>query len=446
MMPNKKIFIFDSEARKRFLFSPVDIAPLALFRIFFGILLAWHCFEAIFSGWVSMNLIKPRFTFSHIGIDWLQPLPGNGMYYYFGLMGIAAIFVATGLFYRWSLGLFTILWAGFYFMQKTMYNNHYYLLMLIGIIMFLLPANRNYSLDAKIFPKIKTNYIPAWCINVMIFQIAIVYFFAAVAKLYPGWLDGSYIQIMLHKQTLPFWPGFYQQRWLHYFLAYSGFLFDLLIVPLLLWNRTRMYAFVAAILFHTFNSIHLNIGIFPFFALSFSVFFFPASTIRKIFFRSVIPQKEALIVYGQHTLKWFFIPYFVIQLALPVRHFFIKGDVLWTEEGHRLSWRMMLRSRTGTIKFIIRDNETGKKKVYKLSKILTKRQIKSMKSRPDMIWQTAQKIKQKYARKGKNISIFIDCKVSLNHQPKKILIDPNVDFAKAEWNYFFHNDWILLYD
>jgi len=112
-MPNNKFYVFDSDARKRFLFSSVDIAPLALFRIFFGILLTWHCFEAIFSGWVSMNLIKLKFTFSHIGMDWLQPLPGNGMYFYFGLMGVSAIFVAIGLFYRWSIGLFTILWAGF---------------------------------------------------------------------------------------------------------------------------------------------------------------------------------------------------------------------------------------------------------------------------------------------------------------------------------------------
>ena len=201
-----------------------------------------------------------------------------------------------------------------------MYNNHNYLLLLIGIIMFLLPANSNYSLDAKIFPKKKKELHSGLVHQCDDFPNRHRVFFAAIAKLYPGWLDGAYMQIMLHKQTLSFCPGFYQQRWLHYFLVYSGFLFDLLIVPLLLWNRTRIYAFAPAILFHTFNSIHLNIGIFPFFALSFSVFFYPPSTIRKIFFRSVIPQTEELI-----------------------------------------------------------------------------RQIKSMKSSPDMIWQTAQKIMEQYA-------------------------------------------------
>ncbi|WP_316930169.1 HTTM domain-containing protein [Leeuwenhoekiella sp. MAR_2009_132] len=36
-----------------------------------------------------------------------------------------------------------------------------------------------------------------------------------------------------------------------------------------------------------------------------------------------------------------------MQLELPLRHWIIKDDVLWTEEGHRLSWRMMLRSKGG---------------------------------------------------------------------------------------------------
>ena len=443
---SQKVLSGNLSPLNRTFFSPVEVAPLAIFRIVFGILLAWHSFSALFSGWVYRNLILPRFTFSHIGMDWLQPLPGNGMYFYYAVMGISGLFIAAGFCYRFGLSIFTILWAGAYFMQKTMYNNHYYLLLLVCIIMLFLPANRNYSLDAKINPAIKTDFMPAWCRHVMILQIAIVYFFAAVAKLYPGWLDGSYVAIMLAKRSLPFWPGFYQQQWLHYFLAYSGFLFDLLIVPMLLWKRTRLLAFLAAVLFHTFNNIHLNIGIFPFFALSFSVFFFPAETIRKIFLLNrTVCHDFVLFRYGRKSLYWFFIPYFIVQLALPVRHYFIKGDVLWTEEGHRLSWRMMLRNRTGETKFIIRNNETGKNHTYNVSKLLTKRQIKTMKTRPDMIWQTTQKIKQEYLKKGENISIFVDSKVSINRQPQKVFIDPSVDFTKAEWNYFSHNDWILLY-
>lgn len=39
--------------------------------------------------------------------------------------------------------------------------------------------------------------------------------------------------------------------------------------------------------------------------------------------------------------------YFLIQLLLPLRHFLIEGNVAWTEEGYRLSWRMMTRDKSG---------------------------------------------------------------------------------------------------
>ena len=68
---------------KQRLFAPIDNAPLILFRIFLGFLLACETFGAIATGWVKSNFITPKFTFSFIGMEWLQPLPGSGMYFYF---------------------------------------------------------------------------------------------------------------------------------------------------------------------------------------------------------------------------------------------------------------------------------------------------------------------------------------------------------------------------
>jgi len=149
---------------------------------------------------------------------------------------------------------------------------------------------------------------------------------------------------------------------------------------------------------------------------------------------------------GKSILAYFFIPYFIVQLLLPLRHHLIKGDVLWTEEGHRLSWRMMLRSRTGTTNFKIIDNKTNEVIRYRLSKDLTRTQIKKMRTRPDMIWQTAQMIKKKYAKNGKDVRVYADTQIAINHGDTRRLIDPNVDLARAKWDYFWHNDWILLYD
>ena len=424
------------------LLSPIDNIQLILFRIAFGALLVWHCIEAMVTDFLDRNFIQPKFTFSHIGMDWLQPLPGNGMYYYFSLMAVCGVLISIGLFYRYSLGLFTILWTASYLMQKTAYNNHYYLLILICIIMLFLPANASHSVDSRLNPSKRSETMPLWCRSVLILQIAMVYLFSTIAKLYSGWLDGSFVKELLLRHTIPVFGDLYEQEWFPLFIAYSGLLFDLLIIPLLLWKKTRKYAFAASIFFHLFNKSHLGIGIFPFLALSFSILFFPPKFFRKYFRYRVSNQQY---FNKKNILIYFFIPFFIIQLILPLRHWFIKGDVLWTEEGHRLSWRMMLRHKSGITKFIIVDNATKEQHTYKLRKLLTRKQIRVMKTKPDMIWQTAKKIKEEYQNKGKDISIYIDCRVSVNGRPYVRLIDPTVDFTKAEWDYFFHNEWILPY-
>ncbi|MXN91361.1 hypothetical protein GR160_08975 [Flavobacterium sp. Sd200] len=430
------------------LLKETDNAPLIIFRIFLGFLLACETFGAIMTGWVKSNFIIPKFTFSHIGMEWLQPLPGNGMYFYFALMGLLGLMVMAGYKYRFSMGLFTLLWAGVYFMQKTSYNNHYYLLVLVCLMMTFLPANRYASIDAKLDPTIKKLTMSTWCSWVMIAMVSIVYFYATIAKFYPDWLDGTFTRnLMSGTIGRPWVRAIVTQKWFYMFLAYAGIAFDMLVVPCLLFKRTRTIAFIASLIFHLFNSITLQIGIFPFFALSFAVFFYPPEKIRKLFFR----KKPAIENYGMTTeginiLKYFFIPYLIIQFLLPLRHHLVKGDVLWTEEGHRLSWRMMLRSRKGSTHFKVIDKATGQDMFYDISKDLTPKQEASMGTRPDMIWQMAQRIKQKYAAKNIDVAVYALTNIAINSGPFLKLIDDKTDLGTAKWNYFWHCDWILLYD
>lgn len=431
------------------LFTRIDNSPLVIFRIFFGFLLACETFGAIATGWVYSNMVEPKFTFSFIFVPWLQPLPGYGMYFYFAAMGILGLLVMAGYKYRWSLSLFTLLWAGVYYMQKTSYNNHYYLLLLVCFIMIFLPANAYASADAK-NPAIKRYTMPAWCSLVMVVQVAIVYFYATVAKFYPGWLDGTFTRNLL-RDSMTYAPlqELAAQKWFYMFIAYAGIAFDGLIIPMLLYRRTRTIAVIASLIFHLFNSITLQIGIFPFFALSFVVFFYPPEKIRQLFFRKKPPvtEDERSVSYeNKNVLYYVFIPYFIVQVFLPVRHHFIKGDVLWTEEGHRLSWRMMLRSRQGYVSFRVIDKKTGTQLPYKTKQDLTWKQKNSMSTQPDMIWQLAQHIKAGFKVKGKDVAVYADCEAGINGSPWRKLIDPNIDLATAQWNYFEHTPWILLYD
>lgn len=322
--------------------------------------------------------------------------------------------------------------------------------MLMCFIMLFMPANTYASADVKINPAIKKHSMPAWCSYAIILQIGIVYFFAAAAKLYPGWLDGTFAGIIFNRPGTQWYSFIITSIWFHLFIAYSGMLFDFLIIPALLFKRTRLLGVAASILFHFFNSYTLKIGVFPFFSLSLLVFFFPPDTIRRLFLWRkpyvVTGDTEAITLKNKNILLYIFIPYFIIQLILPVRHHFIKGDVLWTEEGHRLSWRMMLRHKKGNTYFTVRDKKTGEECIYDLKEKFTVKQIKILSWAPDMIWQTAQFIKKEYANQGKDVAVYVNAMVSVNKAPERLLIAPDTDMAAAKWNHFAHNEWILLYN
>jgi hypothetical protein len=42
------------------------------------------------------------------------------------------------------------------------------------------------------------------------------------------------------------------------------------------------------------------------------------------------------------------------------------------------------------------------------------------------------------------VAIYVNAQVSVNRKPLQQLIDPNVNMAEASYDYFFHNNWILL--
>ena len=428
-------------------FQKIDNSSLVVFRIFFGIIFLAEAVGALALKWVDRNFIDTTTNFTFIDFEWLLHLQNETMYVVFGLMAVASIGVMLGYKYRFSVIALTVLWSLAYFGQKTSYNNHYYLMWLIGLIMCFLPANANASIDAKQNPSIKKNYMPQWVRLVFIIQVSCVYFYATIAKFYPDWLDGTVTRNMFMGMTnVPeAVQVLFKKTEFQLFIAYMGIAFDGLIVPALLWKRTRWFAIIASLIFHIFNSITLQIGVFPYFALSFCVFFFPPDQIRNFFFRKRPKEDyngETTADYGT-IFKYFFVPYLIIQILLPIRHWFIKGDVLWTEEAHRLSWRMMLRSRTGETQFKVIDKKTNERLPFNNTELLNEKQ-RSRLNAPDVIWQMAHKIKDHFKSQGKDVAVYaIRSSVSINSRASSRLIDPKVDLAAEEWSHFKHHDWVL---
>ena len=191
------------------------------------------------------------------------------MYVYYACMGVFGLCIMVGYKYRFSMLMFALMWTATYLMQKSSYNNHYYLLALLSFIMVFLPANRYASLDVKLNPSLKQLSMPNWCKWVFVIQLLILYTYASIAKLYPDWLDTTVVELLMRsKADYPIIGGLLQNETVHYLIAYGGILFDGLIIPLLLFKPTRKYAFFISIFFHLFNSIVFQIGIFPYLSLA----------------------------------------------------------------------------------------------------------------------------------------------------------------------------------
>jgi len=431
----------------RLLFQRIDNSSLIIFRIFFGILISLECFGAIATGWVNRNLIAPKFKFPFIDFDFLQPLPGNGMYFYFGIMGLMGICIALGFKYRASMITFTTMWTATYLMQKTAYNNHYYLLILISLIMCFFPAERSRSIDVKINPKIESNAMYAYIKWIVVLQLFIVYTYASIAKIYGDWLDFSTIAVLMHSKRNYWLVGdILQEPWIHTVIGSVGILFDLLIVPALLWKPTRKAAFFLSLFFHLFNSIIFQIGIFPYLSIAFSVFFFEPETIRKIFFKSKIPLTTSKVIIPNYKNILLIVAavYFLTQLLLPVRHYTFEDDVLWTEEGHRMSWRMMLRSRQGKGRYKVVDKNTEEVFIINPKDYVSRSQERKIFAYPDFAWQFAQYLKKEFKEENRDVSVYLEnSKISINRKPYEPFIDSKTDLAAETWYRTKHHSWIL---
>lgn len=420
---------------------------MVVFRIAFGFLLFVEAAGAMALGWVQRVLIAPDFTFNYIGFEWIRPLPGNWMYVYFTLMALCGLGVMLGYRYRVSAIGYFVLWTFVYLMQKSSYNNHYYLMVLLTGFMTLVPAHRAYSLDARRDPSIRSNTCPRWCHLIFIVQVAIVYFYAAAHKFYPDWLQARPMQIWFSsKGDLPLLGPLYTERWFHYFISYGGILFDASIVPLMLYRRTRVLGFSMSLFFHLFNSFTFGIGVFPYMAIALNVFFFSPDTIRRLFLRKkekvtdhpvTVPGYKPILI-GVFTI------YFAFQVFLPVRHMLFPGQVHWTEEGHRLAWQMMLRTKYGSIFFRVKDKDTGREEIIIPKNYLTEKQARKLPTHPDMIYQFVQFIKKEYRDKGIiNIEIRTVSKASLNGRRLQKFVDPEIDLTTIEWEHFGHKTWLM---
>lgn len=442
---------------KTYINQTTHTAPLAVFRIAFGIMMCFSILRFWYHGWIETLYLEPKFHFSYYGFEWVKPL-GNYTYLLFVVCALASVCIAIGFKYRIAILTFFLTFTYIELMDKTTYLNHYYFVSLLSFLMIFLPANAYYSLD-NILRKKSYATIPKWTIDSIKLLLGMVYFYAGLAKLNSDWLFRAQpLKIWLtSKYDIPLiGEAFMHQNWFHYAMSWGGMLYDLAIPFLLLYRKTRVFAFIVVVFFHVFTRVLFPIGMFPFIMIVSTLIFFDASfhqkiinVLKKLFSLSkskYIRVRERYIFQSRRLVILVLSIFFIIQLLLPFRYLLYPGELFWTEEGYRFSWRVMLMEKMGISTFKIVDGDTGAFFYVDNKDFLTTFQEKQMSFQPDFILEYAHYLGDHFTQQGhKNVQVFVESYVALNGRLSSPYVDKSVNLY-AEKESFKPKLWLLPFN
>jgi hypothetical protein len=437
------------------LFAQIDIGWLVFFRIAFGGIMLWEVWRYFDKERIFRYYIQPHFHFTYYGFGWIHPWQGEGMYHHFYAMGFLAICILVGFCYRIAAALFFVAFTYVFLLDQSYYLNHFYLISLVSGLLIFIPAHRALSIDALMRPSLRSSTAPAWTLWLLRWQIGIAYFFGGIAKIGHDWLAGEPMRMWLADRTdFPVIGRFFHEEWMVYFFVLGGLFLDLLVVPALLWRRTRLPALAAAVAFHLLNSRLFSIGIFPWFMLCATLIFFPPDLPRRIWRwiirrplakapESGIPPPAGPWTRHQAIVASLLAAFAAFHVLMPLRHLLYPGNVDWTEEGHRFSWHMKLRAKDSEAVFLVTDVANGAVMEVYPGEYLAERQAGKMSTRPDMIIQFAHYLVEQMRLQGfPKVEVRAQVFCSLNGREPQFLVDPNVDLAQMPRT-LGHASWIM---
>lgn len=405
------------------------------------------------NGWIEELYIQPEFLFSYF--KWLPRPNAVGMYALFLTATLSSIGILLGWRYRWSSVLFSLSFTYIELLDKSAYLNHYYFISLLAFVLCLLPANRAFSLDVHQGRVQAAGLVPRWTILVLQVMIGGLYLLAGVAKLNHAWLlEAMPLKMWLPPlNTLPLIGPLLDELWVAFFFSWVGMLYDLAIPFLLLYRKTRPFAYVSVVLFHGLTALFFPIGMFPFVMMTASLVFLEPKQIERILSlggRITFLKDRSGSYQPSPLLNRIYKPALAVVLFLllvfPFRYVLYPGNLFWTEEGYRFGWRVMLMEKAGTCFFYVKDARFLGEKEVGPSEHLTPFQEKQMSTQPDMILQFAHYLEEHYQAKGVvDPEVRVESWVSLNGEGSRLFIDPFVDLTEKS-DGWAHKSWVLPYD
>ena len=434
------------EKLQAFLNTSISAAPLISFRLIFGALMVFSTIRFMYLGWIEEHYFEPLFHFKYWGFEWVEPLSLVGLYFVHFLMIISALGVmfCSGVLFRIATILLFLTFTYTELIDLTYYLNHYYFVSLICFLLIFSPS------DISPFKIISEQKVKRSTILILKIQITILYFYAGIAKINYDWLiEALPLKIWLPAHdNIPLIGSIFSWEFTPYLFSWIGMLFDTFIILFLINKKTRLWAYIAVIVFHTLNGLLFQIGVFPLVMIGIvPIFFSDKWHERFIHFILPINRKKKFITKKTNNglVNIIFTFFLVFQIVFPWRYLLYSGDLLWTEEGYRFSWRVMLMEKAGTAFFYVKDTKTGREGIVNNSEFLNRHQEKQMAMQPDMILQYAHFLADYYAEKGVyQPEVRAEVYVTLNARPSKLLIDPSVNLVE-ESDSFKEKSWIKDY-
>lgn len=434
------------------LLQPASIYPVVALRVMFGLALCWWSLQMLASGAVYSLYISPGFLFHFPGLSWLKPLPGYGMYIVFTAIFLCSLLISLGWFFRIATSLFVILFTYISFIDRTVSLSYHYLIILLGIMLAVSPAHRMFSLDLLRKPLLRVDYIPLWFLKAIKLQVAMVFFFAGMAKLEADWLfQGRPVSVWLSDLASRF--GFSydfsaDSVWISVLISWAWILSDFILPHFLLDVRTSKKAFLYVLLTQVFIFLLFPAGFFPMLLIMVCVVFLPSKGIHELISRisyflndlfgfngDVFKEGRSFMIQYRNkgVFLVFFSVYLGLQVLLPVGLFLSWGSEKWADSAFHISWNMHLNEREGKISFY-RINQNQNFEELQLEQILTPHQVQSMTENPVLIGQFVSYLSKKMGSPESDASeIRADLDVSFNgREPVRIIDKQKPLFSQLE--------------
>lgn len=432
--------------------APRSIAPLVVYRVLFGLLVGYGCVWSWLKGDPQIRFLEPTFYFKYYGLEWLPEPSAPLLYGLYGLWAIASVGIVLGAYYRWAIWTFFGVFTYLHLIDATNYINHYYAISIFAGLLGLSPAHRAASIDGWRKPDYTQSHAPILYVGALRLQVALIYGFAALAKCGPDWLERAMpLRIwLLQRSDFPLLGEWFSYWEAALVASWVGLLFDATIVGWLSFRKTRPWAYLGVWVFHGLTGLLFNIGLFPWVMITATVVFFSGKQQEQWLQRLGLGLKASTSTYHKAPtwIMGLLGLHFLVQLLLPLRHQVLyTGNPLWTEEGYRFSWWVMLVEKEGMATFTVSDPATGRQWEVDNRQHLTPFQEKRMSVRPDHILQYAHYLADFYQKKHQIAApeVRATVHVTLNGRLSQPLVDPAVNLA-AEPRHWRQKTWVLPFE